>query len=201
MGWVSSCDDDLFPDVVEAFDRALADQYFDQYGLEALSTSRRYFRQRVEAVLSENRLGFDFVNGDMQPFESKELFAEVLAPALTLLAGSPEFARAESAYQDALRELSEGHPADAITDATTALSETLRALGCKDNSLAAQGRTAQSKRLLTTYDAKLLDWAQADRFNLGDAHQGATPATLDDAWLVVHIVGALIVRLSRGARG
>lgn len=199
--WASTCDDELFPDVIESFDLALAQPYYDEYGIISLPTDRTYFRTRVRELLREYRVAFDFVDGHVRAFESNELFAGVVTPALTLLAGVREFDAAETAYQNALRELAEGHPADAITDATTALSEALKALGCTDNSLAAQARTAQARGLLTPYDQKLFDWAQADRYNLGDAHQGATSATPADAWLVVHIVGAIIVRLSEGLRG
>jgi hypothetical protein len=199
--WVHNCDDTVFADVVEALDRALGDRHMDDYGIQRLPTSPSHFRSRVGEVLSEHRVAFDFLNGQMQPFDSRELFAEVVSPALTLLAGSPQLKAAEHAYQDSLRELAQGNPADAITDATTALSEALKASGCTDNSLAAQARTAQTRGLLTSYDVKLFDWAQADRFNLGDAHQAETPTTRDDAWLMVHIVGAIIVRLSGGLRG
>lgn len=37
----------------------------------------------------------------------------------------------------------------------------------------------------------------ADRSQTGDAHH-ASDANLDDAWLIVHVAGALILRLSKG---
>jgi hypothetical protein len=41
---------------------------------------------------------------------------------------------------------------------------------------------------------KLVDWVSASRSDRGDAHS-ASNATRPDAWLVVHVVGALILRL------
>ena len=39
-------------------------------------------------------------------------------------------------------------------------------------------------------------WAAADRAQMGDTHPGGV-ATVDDAWLMVHVVGALMLRLLR----
>jgi hypothetical protein len=42
---------------------------------------------------------------------------------------------------------------------------------------------------------KIIDWVESDRSEKGDAHN-ARPATREDAWLTVHIVGAVILRLT-----
>lgn len=93
-------------------------------------------------------------------------------------------------------------PPDAITDAGTALQEALQALGCGGNALGGLIKDAMKKGLLAPHDATLasgiknfMAWASADRSETGDAHK-SSDATLDDAWLMVHIVGALIVRLA-----
>jgi hypothetical protein len=41
---------------------------------------------------------------------------------------------------------------------------------------------------------KLVDWVSVDRNEMGDVHQAQEPS-VEDAWLTVHIVGALILRL------
>jgi hypothetical protein len=42
-----------------------------------------------------------------------------------------------------------------------------------------------------------MHWVAADRSQSGESHH-ASDATRDDAWLIVHIVGAFIVRLAAG---
>lgn len=44
-----------------------------------------------------------------------------------------------------------------------------------------------------------MEWVSADRNAKGDSHK-ADKAAKDDAWFIVHVVGALIVRLV-GANG
>ena len=112
----------------------------------------------------------------------------------------------ERAYQDALRELAGGDPADAITDAGTALQEALTVAGAKGNALGPLLKSARQLGLLRAHDAaleegivKLVDWVSADRSTLGDAHK-ASQARREDAWLTVHVVGALILRLAGGKR-
>ena len=56
--------------------------------------------------------------------------------------------------------------------------------------------------LLAKHDKPLEGWLIADRGNLGSAHPGDGNAGREDAWLTVHVVGAVILRLARGrARG
>jgi hypothetical protein len=119
------------------------------------------------------------------------------------LSGLPGWTAVESAYQDALREIAQNHPHDAITDAARALQEALTLLGCQGSSLGTLLTSARKTGLLAGHDEKLakaigsmIDWVSADRSEKGDAHK-ATTADRDDAWLMVHVVGALIIRLSR----
>jgi hypothetical protein len=158
-------------------------------------------------VLREHRISFELIEGEMVPLASQELHAEAVAPTLRLLSGRGGWEKVEAAYQDALRELADGKPADAITDAATALQEALVALGCKGNALGSLAKSARGKGLLAPHDVpmidmveKLIDWVSADRSAKGDAHQ-ATQPSLEDGWLMVHIVGALILRLAGPRRG
>jgi hypothetical protein len=82
----------------------------------------------------------------------------------------------------------------------------LTALGCDGNALGTQLASAKKKGLLAPHDhplslviEKAIAWAAADRSEKGDTHKAGT-AVRDDAWLTVHIVGALIVRLAGGNR-
>lgn len=138
------------------------------------------------------------------------MLQEAVEPALKLLIGS-QFAAAHGAYLDALKEISNGKADDAITDAGTALQETLTALGCQGNALGPLIKDAKKNGLLAGHDQnlvdgiiKFMDWASADRSTTGDAHKHSD-ADVSDAWLMVHIVGALIVRLvepsNRGTDG
>jgi hypothetical protein len=112
------------------------------------------------------------------------------------------FERAQAAFRDALRELQNRKADDAITDAGTALQETLGELGCEGNSLGRLISDARRRGLLAGHDEKLtagivafLEWASADRSETGDAHKHSD-ATIANAWLAVHVVGALIHRLA-----
>src|SRR5207302_1960509 len=113
---------------------------------------------------------------------------------------------AETAYHDALEEVGKGKPGDAITDASTALQEMFVALGCSANSLGPLIKSARSKGLLAAHDERLtkaitdvVDWVAADRTATGDTHK-ADKAAKADAWFMIHIVGALMVRLTSGGR-
>lgn len=136
----------------------------------------------------------------MISFKSDELLHEAVEPTLRLLVGS-KYKAAHDSYLKALKEISQNEGADAITDAGTALQETLTSLGCKGNALGPLLKDARKAGLLAGHDQNLVDgilrfadWASADRSESGDAHKHSD-ATTADAWLMVHVVGALIVRL------
>jgi hypothetical protein len=139
------------------------------------------------------------INGQMMAFSGDPVHNATIEPALNLLIDR-RYERAQAAFRDALREIQNRKPDDAITDAGTALQETLGELGCQGNTL---GRLISDARgLLAGHDEKLtagivafLEWASADRSEKGDAHKHSD-ATIDDAWLTVHVVGALIRRLA-----
>lgn len=157
----------------------------------------KIFSRRIRSVLQEHWVSFDFIEGRFIPIESNQLHEEVVIPALTLLGHREDFENVETAYRKALDELHTGTPDDAITDAATALQEALLALGCKGNSLRPLTNSALVKGTITGYDRKLIDWVSAERNNKGDAHN-VDAASTEDAWLVVHIVGALILRIVGG---
>lgn len=164
------------------------------------------FRQEVRTVLREHRVSFDLVDGAIIPLESTEMHVEVVEPVIRLLHSSPDWVPVEMAYRKALSELHTGTADDAITDAATALQEALDLYGCSGNTVSRKLKSAQTKGILAPHDAKLAaamrsvgEWVEADRSTLGDAHSSG-PVDREDGWLIVHIVGALILRLSKGPR-
>jgi len=119
----------------------------------------------------------------------------------------PGWGAVQHAYRNALDELADNKPDNAITDAATALQDALTLLGCDGNTLGPLVHSARTKGLLAPHNStlatgsgKFMQWASADRSELGDGHHGASLAERDDAWLCVYVVGALILRLSRGFR-
>lgn len=195
------CDKDMMPTVIEAMSLACSNRaVIEQTGnWDAAS----YFDEAVNVVLREHRISYELVNHQMIEFSSKALHENVIAPALRLLGGRPDLAKIESAYSDALKEISKGNAANAITDAGTALQEMLSSLGCHGNSLGDQVKSARTKKLIAAHDSplitaieKTISWVSADRSEKGDAHN-VTSAEVDDAWLIVQIVGALILRFSK----
>lgn len=165
------------------------------------------FEERVNGILRSHRISFDLTNGEMIPFDSKEMHSAVVAPTLRLLSASgSDWADVESAYQDALREITEDNPADAITDAGRALQAALEACGAKGNALGPLIKDAKKQGILGPHDTNLtvgieslMHWVSADRSERGEAHKAGTSQRAD-AWLAVHVVGALILRLAEGPR-
>jgi hypothetical protein len=89
-------------------------------------------------------------------------------------------------------------------DAGRALGETLEALGCEGRNLGALIASARKRGLLGEHDHRrtgaieqALDWVAAEH-NDGEAHH-VTDAHRSDAWLMVHVVGALIIRLAESS--
>jgi len=207
LNYLLTCDDELVPGVIEAIVKALAVPAYQMGSGAYGDADGEVFAKTVNAVLREHRISFELIGSEMVPLASQELHTEIVAPTLRLLSGRAGWNKVETAYQDALGELAEDKPADAITDAATALQEALVVLGCRGNALGPLAKSARSKGLLGPHDAlmtdmvqKLVDWVSADRSAKGDAHQAAEPS-LEDGWLTVHIVGALILRLAGPRRG
>lgn len=153
------------------------------------------FRTTVEDILREYWVAFDLVGHEFVPVASRELHEAVVIPALTLLGGDSRFADAELSYRNALKEIHTGNPEDAITDAATCLQVMLTSLGASGNTVSKCVSWGVNHGLLTGYDEKIGAWVEAYRSHKGDAHN-ANPATVADAWLIVHVVGSLVVRLA-----
>lgn len=161
------------------------------------------FQREVNRIFESHLIGLHLHNDSrLVPVDSHEMHNSVVAPVLYLLHSQPRFASAEAAYQKALKELRNRDPADAITDAATALQDVLVTLGCVGNALGPLLKSAKSKGLLRGSDtpltesiSKTVDWVSAMRGE-GEAHTGKPDFDMSDAWMVVHVVGALAIRLS-----
>lgn len=164
------------------------------------------FERGVNAVFLAHRCSYELVDVTIVPYDSQQLHSEVVAPTLRLLSGRQGWQAVEQAYQKALREIGDD-PSDAITDAGTALQQALLLLGCEGNALGPLVKDAKRRGVLAPHDptladgvARIIDWVSADRSQRGDGHDSMTGASPEDAWLAVHVVGALILRLARGDR-
>jgi hypothetical protein len=196
--------DELYPTVVEAL--LLASKNWDEahaYGPYGTKGIPYRVADEINEVFAEERVAWEIIDLQMVEKRSTELHAEVVEPALRLLHDG-RFADVDAVYRKALDELSRGDGADAITDAGTALQEMLTELGCEGNALGPLIKSARNKGLLAAHDSPLLDsvvaamnWVAADRSEKGESHH-ASDASREDAWLIVHIVGAFIVRLAAG---
>jgi len=194
---IHSTRDELYPDVIEAV--ALVVKYYAKEKGKKLAVES--FHSQVNELLESYRICYTLENCEVVTFESREIHQKITVPALRLLATSG-WEAVEKAYQDALKELSNGNTGNAITDATTALQEALRKVGCKGEDFATLLKSAKST-VLKGYDAKyvdaissLINWASANRVNRGDSHK-VIDADKEDAWFVLHVIGILILRLSK----
>ena len=193
---LSNAYSELIPTLLEALYKAYV--YLEEVGYWGDRLGRAgIFEDRTNEVFLAHRVSFEMVNGFMVERESQELHAAVVSPVLRLLSGRNGWEHIEVSYQKALREISEGHPDDAITDAATALQDALTLLGCDGNALGPLISDAKKRNLIAAHDAPVLHWVSADRSETGDGHH-KSDASIEDAWLTVHVVGALILRLATG---
>ena len=128
LNYLLACPDEMVPTVIEAMSQVCSNQ--SVMVRTGVWNSPGYFDRTVSVVLREHRISYELIDNQMVEFSSRELHQEVVVPALQLLAGRPDLAQAESAYQAALTQITKGEPSNAITDAGTALQEMLLALGC-----------------------------------------------------------------------
>lgn len=203
VNYLRTCEDSMVPTIIEAMSQACSDGSFNAAtgNWDRAGT----FDAVVNVILREHRISYELTGNQMIPFSAKELHEEVVSPALRLLAGRTDLDKVEFAYRSALEEIAGGKAADAITDAGTALQEMLSTLGCTGNALGPLIASAKAKGILAPHDSpmlgaveKVLHWVSADRSEKGDAHAVTSP-TLDDAWFIVHVVGAAVLRLSKSA--
>lgn len=205
---------DLFPYIIDAANPEevldFVEGWFQTLGAATeyewiAREAEEHARPDLNEILDDDDVAYQVVGTEIIPRDSMVRHAEVISPALSLLHGTSSLRSVEQAFQDALRELKPGgDPSDAITDAGTALQEMLLALGCTGNALGPLLADAKKRGILGPFDSKLSDgvhligeWVSANRSTRGDAHK-ASAASREDAWLAVHVVGALLIRLEKG---
>lgn len=159
------------------------------------------FIETVNDLLLGARVDWHWDRSEFRPRGNSQLHAEVVRPAAVMLSENPKFAKASAGFETALTRLAENKPDVAVTDAASAVQEFFRALGVKGNSLPDQVNAAQRTGVLSAPDRHLLkplsDWLNADRADHGNAHHHREgEVTRADAWLAIHVAGALMVRLS-----
>lgn len=159
------------------------------------------FIEVVNDRLLHARVDWLFEDGRFQERGNYVMHSEVLRPATVLLADDPAFTTASAAFQSALTRLSKGETDVALTEAATSLQEFFRALGVDGNSVSDQLDNAQRAKVISGADRSLMKpliaWVNADRSDRGNAHRHrAGDVSKADAWLMMHVVGALMVRLS-----
>ena len=105
--YLRSCDDDMFPTVVESLVSALekADRAENEMWPQGWPGT---FTRDVNEFLAQERVGWEVTDGRMVEIHSKELHTSVVEPALRLLHQSG-FERADRQYRDALEEISQGN--------------------------------------------------------------------------------------------
>lgn len=215
--YLSECPDEHVPSVIEAFGQGYVRQFRENAQRRDFSEGIRpvdsslpiddLYVGEINRVLAEDRIAFEYLNGEMVPFSSRELHVEVVQPVLRLLA-TAGWEGVERSYQNALAELARWQGANAITDAGTALQEAFTFLGASGNQLGDLITSAKKLGIIASHDLPMLNtidkacrWVSADRSNTGDTHN-ADEASNEDAWFTVHVVGAILLRLSSGeARG
>lgn len=159
------------------------------------------FIEVVNDRLLHARVDWLFEDGRFQERGNYVMHSEVLRPATLLLGDDPVFRTASDAYQSALARLTKGETDVALTQAATSLQEFFRALGVEGNSVSDQLDNAQRHNVISPADRSLMkpliNWVNADRSYRGNAHRHREgDVTRADAWLMMHVVGALMVRLS-----
>lgn len=160
-----------------------------------------FVEEMVNATFTAHRVAYKSVDFEFVPFESDALHQDVVEPTLRLLIAK-DYEDAHASFLAGLKQIAAGDAGNAITDAGSALQQVLVALGCSGNALGPLWKDATKRGLVTSHDenlrvgiSKFMDWASADRNTTGDAHKNST-ASLSDAWLMVHVTGALILRLT-----
>jgi hypothetical protein len=177
---------------------AWADAYARLPGTRWLQDAEQAFLADVDRALR----GSAFAVSGREIVRRDELGAAVLVdePLAALLAHDPALRAVDAKLQEALRELEQGRPADAVTDAGTALQMLFEHLGYSGKQLGEQIAAARKGGWLNGVNAPLAEaldavarWVASIRNQRGDAHHGPDPDPRD-ADLVVRMVGLLLLR-------
>lgn len=189
------------PSVLEAFLEASKDYQLAVY--VGFFPDEVLYKHELGIIFREHRIKYVLVNDQILSLDSSELHSEIIVPVVHLLTNTKGWERVEQPYFEALNEIKAGNAGNAITYASTALQQALETLGCDGDKLSPLISSAQKKGILAAHDEsmlsgirKIFDWVSADRSNMGNVHKSPSDA-LEDAWFIVHVVGAILVRLNK----
>lgn len=159
------------------------------------------FAAIVNDILLGSRVDWAYAEGYFQPRGNNVLHEQLVKPASVLLDSDPKFSSASRGLQLAISRLSNDSTDAALTDAASAVQEFFRVLGVEGNSISDQLNVAVNKKIISAVDRRLLQpiigWVNADRSERGNAHHHRDgDVSRADAWLMIHVASALIVRLS-----
>jgi hypothetical protein len=200
-------------------------RYIDQV-MRPLNAAQREIRDATEAAqealneintrFKQAGVGYAYVKGDIVRVDSQLVHAEVVKPALALLA-DPRFKGAEEEFREAYRKHRAGDDKGAVTDANCAFESTLKAI-CDIHGWTfdakARGsdllKVVRAGGLFPDYLEKSFEHMQAlltsglpsVRNNAGSHGQGATPKdtpTYVGAY-ALHLAAANIVYLCEASR-
>ncbi len=177
---------------------AYADAHARVPGVPWMKDAEEAFLADVEDVLASTEYG---VRGRELVLRTDLASAVLVDEPLRLLsAGVPALEKIDLKYREAVAELSAGKPADAITDAGTALEMLLDALGYSGGTLGDQLKAAKKQEWLAGVDTplanaleNLVKWIASVRNQRSDAHDTQSPDQ-GDAELMVRLVGVLALR-------
>lgn len=162
------------------------------------------FRQRVNDILLDRRIVYAFVDRQLLNRAEEPLHIDVVEPVSNLISSDPRYASAERAYGEALSYLASHQYGPSVTSSASAVQEALKAAGASGSTLGALVKSAKSKKIIRSHDARVLDlidelnaWLNTDRAVNGNAHW-ASAAGQADARLAVHLAGAFILHILSG---
>jgi hypothetical protein len=161
-----------------------------------LTQGNAQFEERVNDRARWFRVGVRLEDRRFTPITSEYLHAEVVRPALLLLA-QERFAEVDGLYRKAFDRVLSGDPSGAITASISAVEEMFRALmpSMKNQTLAPLAEKARADGVIAPAVEEFVKKLYALRPD-SDAHAGGT-SDFDLAMLAVHLAGSILLYLSK----
>lgn len=167
---------------------------------EAIYGAQRKFEVAINEIFQLDRNSYIFREGQIHKLSEQFSFENIIFPTMNLLNLKSDFLEVNNKFKEALEEIARNKPADAITDAGTTLQIYLNIKGFPGKVLSEQINVFKQSKVVSGVDLRLLNalidcmnWISGIRNQKGDAHPGEN-VQLEDAWFVLRILGALILR-------
>lgn len=195
-----TCSNEQFPDVLEATLWAIKEKSW--------GNTVEQFKDVMNGLMEQERVSFELMEDHIVPFESKQMHESVVKPVLLVLHNEDKYAQVNEAFRNALAEITSGNPQDALTDLGTALQEALKACGYEGATIGEQLKAAKKAGVLGGANSPLAEamekttaWTASVRNQRSDAHAVDPTVNKEEAWLMVHVAGALILYLTGRTTG